>query len=88
VATSGSTGTLACSGFGFAATRPPAAFDIFYWRQVTNNSVLYVLFDSLPSGSNHVDAWDLFLHSNCLSPIISSQPFSQESRPEQAEKDV
>jgi hypothetical protein len=85
---SGTTGALACGGFGFAATRPPATFDIFYWLQITNYGVLYVLFDSAPSGSNHVDVWDLFLHSNCLPPIISSQRFSGESRREQAEKGV
>jgi len=53
---------VACGGFGFAAIRSPATFDIFYWRQVTNDGVLYVVFDSAPSGSNHIDAWDLSLH--------------------------
>jgi hypothetical protein len=88
VITSGTTGILAWVGFGFAAARPPAAFDISYWFQVTNYGVLYVLFDAAPSGSNHVDAWDLFLHSNCLPPIISSQGFSEERRREQAKKGV
>lgn len=60
--TSGTTGALACGGFEFAAICPPAAFDIFHWLQVTNYGVLYVLFDSAPSGSNHIDIWDLFLH--------------------------
>jgi hypothetical protein len=60
--TSGTTGVLTCSGFKFAAIRPPATFDIFRRFQVTNYGVLDVLFDSAPSGSNHIDIWDLFLH--------------------------
>ena len=60
--TSGTTGALACGGFEFAAIRPPATFDIFHWLQVTNYGVLDVLFYSAPSGSNHIDIWDLFLH--------------------------
>jgi hypothetical protein len=52
---------LACGGFGFARNTA-ATFDVFYWLQVTNYGVLYVLFDSAPSGSNHIDVWDLFLH--------------------------
>ena len=68
MATSGVPGALGCGGFGFAATRSPATFDIFYWLQVTNYGVLYVLFDSAPSGSNHIDARDLFLHLQMGSP--------------------
>jgi hypothetical protein len=51
---------------GFA--RNTATFDVFYWLQVTNYGVLYVLFDSPPSGSNHIDVWDLCLHVQMASP--------------------
>ena len=54
---------------GFA--RNTASFDVFYWLQVTNYGVLYVLFDSPPSGSNHIDIWDLCLHFSNGPPIIS-----------------
>jgi hypothetical protein len=63
---------------GFA--RSTASFDVFYWLQVTNYGVLYVLFDSPPSESKHIDVWDLRLHVQMASPIATS------SRPEQAEK--
>jgi len=59
-------------GFGFAL-KTAATFDVFYWLQVTNYGVLYVLFDSAPSGSNYIDVWDLCLHAQTASPIISSQ---------------
>jgi hypothetical protein len=42
---------------GFGRNTP--TFDVFYWLQVTNYGVLYVLFDSPPGGSNHIDVWDL-----------------------------
>jgi hypothetical protein len=71
--------------FGFAL-KTAATFDVSYWLQVTNYGVLYVLFDSAPSGSNYIDVWDLCLHAQTASPIISSQRFSGESRREQAEK--
>jgi hypothetical protein len=75
----------ACGGFGFA--RNTATFDVFYWLQVTNYGVLYVLFDSPPSGSNHIDVWDLCLHVQMASPnyfvatVLATSP-----RREQAEK--
>jgi hypothetical protein len=68
MATSGVPGALACSGFGFPTALPPATFDIFHRVQVTNYGVLYVVFDSAPSGSNHIDIWDLFLHLQIASP--------------------
>src|SRR6266403_4232457 len=46
----------ACDGFGFARNTA-ATFDVFYWLQVTNYGILYVLFDSAPSGSNYIDIW-------------------------------
>jgi hypothetical protein len=70
---------------GFA--RNTASFDVFYWLQVTNYGVRYVLFDSPPSGSNHIDIWDLCLHFQMASPnyfvatVLATSP-----RPEQAEK--
>ena len=60
-------GALACGGFGFARNTT-ATFDVFYWFQVTNYGVLYVLFDSAPRGSNHIDVWDVFLHVQMASP--------------------
>ena len=69
---------------GFA--RNTATFDVFYGLQVTNYGVLYVLFNSAPSGSNYIDVWDLCLHAQTVSTIISSQRFSDESRRVQAEK--
>ena len=63
----GARGALACSGFGFARNTD-ATFDVFYWLQVTNYGVLYVLFDSAPSGSNHIDVWDLSLDVQMASP--------------------
>ena len=77
--------SAAFGGFGFAL-KAAATFDVFYWLQVTNYGVLYVLFDSAPSGSNYIDVWDLCLHAQTASPIILSQCFSDESRREQAEK--
>jgi hypothetical protein len=68
MATSGVPGPLACGGFGFVAARPSATFDIFHWVQVANNGLFYVLFDSAPGGSNHIDVWDLFLHFQIASP--------------------
>jgi hypothetical protein len=75
----------AFGGFGFAL-KTATTFDVFYWLQVTNYGVLDVLFDSAPSGSNYIDVWDLCLHAQTAATIISSQPFSDESRREQAEK--
>jgi hypothetical protein len=75
----------AFGGLGFALKTAPT-FDVFYWLQVTNYGVLYVLFDPAPSGSNYIDVWDLCLHAPTASTIISSQRFSDESRREQAEK--
>jgi hypothetical protein len=77
--------SAAFGGFGFAL-KTAATFDVFYWLQVTNYGVLYVLFDSAPSGSNYIDVWDLCLHVQTASPIISSQCFNHKSRREQAEK--
>jgi hypothetical protein len=64
----------ACGGFGFARITS-ATFDVFYWLQVTNYGVRYVLFDSAPSGSNYIDVWDSCLHVQIASPIISQQQF-------------
>jgi len=83
VAAGGASATF--GGFGFAL-KTAATFYVFYWPQVTNYGVLYVLFDSAPSGSNYVDVWDLCLHAQIASTIISSQRFSDESRLKQAEK--
>jgi len=60
--------SAACGGF---ALNTAATFDVFYWLQVTNYGVLYVLLDSAPSGSNYIDVWDLFLNAQTASPIIS-----------------
>ena len=63
---------------GFARNTP--TFDVFYWLQITNYGVLYVLFDSAPSGSNHIDVWDLHLHvQNGLPELFRSNGFSGES---------
>jgi hypothetical protein len=77
--------SAAFGGFGFAL-KTAATFDVFYWLQITNYGVLYVLFDSAPSGSDYIDVWHLCLHTQTASPIISSQRFSDESRRVQAEK--
>jgi len=70
--------SAAFGGFEFTL-KTAATFDVFYWLQVTNYGVLYVLFDAAPSGSNYIDVWDLCLHAQTASPIISSQCFSDES---------
>ena len=57
-------------GFGFARNTP-ATFDVFYRLQVTNYGFLYVLFDSAPGGSNYIDVWDLSLHLQLASRVIS-----------------
>jgi hypothetical protein len=75
--------SAALGGFGFAL-KTAATFDVFYWLQVTNYGVLYVSFDSAPSGSNYIDVWDLCLHAQTASTIISSQPLAtnpDESKP-------
>jgi hypothetical protein len=77
--------SAAFCGFEFDL-KTAATFDVFYWLQVTNYGVLYVPFDSAPSRSNYTDVWDLCLHAQTASLIISSQRFSDESRREQAEK--
>ena len=80
--------SAAFGGFGFALNTA-ATFDVFYWLQVTNYGVLYVLFDSPPSGSNPVDVWDLCLHVQMAFPnyfvatVLATSP-----RREQAEKAV
>ena len=72
---------------GFA--RNTATFDVFYRLQVTNDGVLYVLFDSPPSGSNPIDVWELCLHVQMAFPnyfvatVLATSP-----RREQAEKAV
>src|SRR5947208_11597728 len=72
---------------GFA--RNTATFDVFYWLQVTNYGVLYVLFNSPPSGSNPVDIWDLCLHVQMASPNYFVATVLATSPPrEQAEKAV
>jgi hypothetical protein len=71
VAACGARGVSAAwGGFGFARNTA-ATFDVFYWPQVTNYGVLYVFFDSAPSGSNYIDVWDSCFHIQTLSPIIS-----------------
>jgi len=57
-------------GFGFARNTP-ATFDVFYRLQVTNYGFPYVLFDTAPGGSNHIDVWDLSLHLEWPPQIIS-----------------
>jgi len=47
----------ACGGFGLARNTP-AAFDVFYWLQVTNFSLL----KSAPNGVYYIDIRRLFLH--------------------------
>jgi hypothetical protein len=83
VAARGASATF--GGFGFAL-KTAATFHVFYWPQVTNYGVFDVLFDSTPSGSNYVDVWDLCLHAQIASTIISSQRFSDGSRLKQVEK--
>ena len=39
----------ACFGFTLNTT---AAFQVFFWLEVTSYHVPYILFDSAPSGSN------------------------------------
>jgi hypothetical protein len=67
VAASGA--SAACGGFGFARNTA-ATFDVFYRLQVTYYGLLYVFFDSAPSGSNYIDVWEC-LHGQTTSPIIS-----------------
>jgi hypothetical protein len=69
MATGGAAGALTRGGFGFARNTP-ATFDVFYWPQVTNYGVLYVLFDSAPGGSNDIDVWNLSLHLQMASPRL------------------
>ena len=74
---------------GLDSARNTPTFDVFYRLQVTNYGVLYVLFDSPPSGSNPVDVWDLYLHMQMASPnyfvatVLATSP-----RRGQAEKAV
>jgi hypothetical protein len=51
---------------GFA--RNTATFDVSYRLQVMNYGVLYVFFNSPPSGSNPIDVWDLRLHVQMAFP--------------------
>jgi len=62
--------SAACGGFGFVRNTA-ATSHVFCWFQVTNDGVLYVSFDSAPNGSNYIDVWDLCLHAQTASPIIS-----------------
>jgi hypothetical protein len=78
--------SAACVGFG-PARNTAATFDVFYWLQVTNYGVLYVLFDSAPSGSNYIDVWDLCLHAQRPNYFVANV-FSDDPRREQAEKAV
>ncbi len=72
---------------GFGLARNTATFDVFYWLQVTNYGVRYVLFDSAPSGSNYIDIWDLCLHVQMASPnYFVATVLATSARGEQAEK--
>ena len=79
--------SAACGGFG-PARNTAATFDAFYWLQVTNYGLLYVLFDSAPSGSNYIDVWDLCLHAQTPPNYFVANVFSDDPRREQAEKAV
>ena len=79
--------SAACGGFG-RARNTAATFDAFYWLQVTNYGLLYVLFDSAPSGSNYIDVWDLCLHAQTPPNYFVANVFSDDPRREQAEKAV
>lgn len=71
LAACGARGALACGGFGFARNIA-ATFNVFYWLQVTNYGVLYVLFDPAPNGSNHIDIWDVCLHAQTAPELFRS----------------
>jgi hypothetical protein len=62
--------SAARAGFGFALNTAAATFDVFYWLQVTNYGVLYVLFDSAPSGPDYIDIFGVRLHAQNAVPII------------------
>ena len=86
MSTRGVRGAFTRGGFGFARNTP-ATFNVFYRLQVTNYGVLYVLFDSPPSGSNHIDVWDLCLHVQMASPnYFAATVLATSPRREQAEK--
>ena len=67
--------SLVFCGFGFAPTRSPATFDFLHWAQVANYGLFYILFESAPSGSNHIDVWDVFLHLQIASANYSVATF-------------
>jgi hypothetical protein len=61
----------ALGGFG-PAGNSATTFDVFYWLQVTNYGVLYIPFDSAPSGSNYIDVWDGCLHTQIAAQLFRS----------------
>jgi hypothetical protein len=59
----------ACGRFGFALNIA-ATFDVFSGLQVSNYGLFYVLFESAPNGSNHIDVWLFWIRAQTVSPDL------------------
>jgi hypothetical protein len=65
--------------FGFALNTV-ATFDVFSRLQVTNYGLFYILFESTPNGSDHIDVWLFWIRAQTASPICFVATFTDESR--------
>ena len=65
----------ACGWFGFALNTA-ATFDVFPRLQVTNDGLFYILFESAPNGSEHIDVWLFWIRAQKVSPnLFRGHPF-------------
>jgi hypothetical protein len=67
VATSGV--GAACGRFGFSLYAA-ATFYVFPRLQITNDGLFYIVFESVPNGSEHVDGWLFWIRAQQLLPNL------------------
>ena len=58
---------VVCDGFGFVRNTAAAAFDVFYWLQVTGNFGDMPLLQPAPNRLDYIDIWQLWLHGQISS---------------------
>ena len=60
---------IVCDGFGFVRNTAAAAFDVFYWLQVTGHFGDMPLLQSAPNRLDYIDILQLWLHGQIGSSI-------------------
>jgi hypothetical protein len=71
VATRGAGALCGCFGF---ALNTAATFDVFSRLEVTNDGRFYVVFESTPNGSEHIDVWIFWIRAQKVPPFVSWPP--------------